>query len=102
MNTPLTLAIHRGHIKITRLLYERDDSPWDRDSLLLFKIFFMFLLFFAGFDILFPGECFIFGDTMCSISFIMFLCPPFPLALIAINILKDILFCFQTGPKIDY
>ena len=45
MNTPFTLAIHRGQIKIARLLYDRDDSPWDRDSLLLFKIFFYFSFF---------------------------------------------------------
>ena len=105
-NTPLSLAIHRGHIKIARLLHERDDSPWDRDSLLLYQIYFMSLCFFTVFDIffLYPsfGKSFIFHETMKSINFIMFKCPPFPLAFIAKNILKDILFCFGTSPKLDF
>ena len=106
MNTPTTLAIHRGHIKIARLLHERDDSPWDRDSLILYQIFFMFLCFFTVFDIffLYPsfGTSFIFHETMKSISFIMFLCPPLPLVFIVKNILKDVLFCYGTSPRLDY
>ena len=105
-NTPLSLAIHRGHIKIARLLHERDDSPWDRDSLLLYQIFFMFLCFFTVFDLffLYPsfGTSFIFHEPMKSIKCIMFMCPPFPLVFIVKNILKDILFCFGTSPKLDY
>jgi ankyrin repeat protein len=114
-NTPFTLAFHRGHIKIARLLYERDVFPHYRPFVdLMCKQFCMFLCFFIVFDtcLLYPlfGSSTIFHAPMLSIIFIIFFCPPMPLAVgsiaIILNILNDLWFCFgvgsRTSPKLDF
>ena len=90
MNTPLTLAVHRGHIKIARLLYERDGNPWTGEYLSLFIVLLMFLLLFCSWlqapHILLHLTCLCVGFLHIEI----------------IHILKDIMFCLWTGPKLDY
>ena len=99
-NTPLTLALHRGHIKIARYLHERD-SLWPRDDWLMFKII-LFFLFCITLHYKF-GKSLVFADTFKYISYIISELP-YPLFLVIFmkNILKDMWFCFWTSPKLDY
>ena len=109
-NTPLTLAVHRSHIKIARLLHERDDhSPLWPLIVILFKMYCMFLGSFIVYDILcytFSGVSIIYHNPMLFVCFIILFCPPHPFlfGVIAVisNILKDMKFCFWTSPNLDY
>ena len=78
MNTPLTLAVHRGQIKIARLLHERNPRP-----LYIPGIFLLFLLI-----------------LLCSLRITIF--DIFLYIALDRTILKDIMFCLWTSPKLDY
>ena len=104
-NTPLTLAFHRGHIKIARLLHERDDSP-KPVIVMIFKLFCMLLCLFIFYDtcLFYPllGTSRTFYDTMMFILSFILSWLPCPGIVIISNILKDVWFCFWTSPKLDY
>ena len=100
-NTPLTLAFHRGHIKIARLLHERDDSPMPVIEL-VFKMCFMNLcLLIFSYTCLYGTDIVFYDLIMLILSFILS-CLPYPGLVIISNIWNDIWFCFWTSPKLDY
>ena len=89
-NTPLTLAIHRGHIKIARLLHGR--NLW-RDMLLFTSLIINIIIHTLFLACLYS----IIGITVLDI-FIFFLM----LTISERTIVKDIMFCLWTSPKLDY
>ena len=100
-NTPLTLAVHRGHIKIARLLHGRN-RPMRRIGLMMyFFLLIMAIIFniyvesrhFSGIFLLF---CLYFG----YIVYIMILC--IISALTIWEIVNDIRFCLWTSSKLVY
>ena len=93
-NTPLTLAVHRGHIKIARLLHERD-HPTLRILLIIFFIYVTFTIIYC-----------IFVKMLLSpyspLLIFMICCYTVMLLGIVWNILNDIKFCLWASPKLAY
>ena len=84
-STPMTFAAHRGHIKIARLLHERNVDPWKKEYLLIVDILVM-LLFLI-----------LLVYSLCGVVFKTLL-----MFVITSDTFKDFKFCLRNSPKLDY
>ena len=113
----MNLAVHRGHIKIARLLYERDVFPhyqpfvgtwfnWFCMFFCISAVFVPFLLYplLVGTSLVFH----LFHNPMLFVKFIILTPNPLSFIVLAVisSILPDIWFSFGVGsgtsPKLDY
>ena len=90
-NTPLTLAVHRGHIKIARFLHKKD-RPILRIARLLLYICTAFSIFF----------CISLGMLKSTYSWLLIIVICYSTLSMFWYILNDIRFCLWASPKLDY
>ena len=99
-NSPLTLAIHRGHIKIARLIHEKDHSKrWFRIALLLC---FLYMTFSTIYFIIALFEWKSYRLFFLCILIVMICWYAVVIRVIVWNVLNDIRFCRRTSPKLDF
>ena len=93
---PMTLAVHRGHIKIARLLHERD-HPKRR---IAGKIFYFFMTLFVILIIINEPD----PDSRNYQFWVILLvcCLTCSFMKTVMNILIDIWFCRRISPILDY
>ena len=96
-STPLTLAVHRGHIKIARLLHERD-HPKRR---IAWMICYFFIIFFVIYSII-DGALLSPHSWNGIWSMVAIICLTIAFIVTVMDILNDIWFSLRTSPNMDH